>query len=110
MTITPSYPPPLYHGTRAGFRGPGGLVLPGAMLGRENHAQGRSGVVYVTPDLDEAKLWAEASQGRGRAKVLQVRPMGIIGVDNSTLNGEEHEGYTCEAATVVKVVWIEETP
>ena len=101
---------PLYHGTRRGFRGPGGLVLPGDRFGTDNHGLSRSDVVYLTPDLDLAKDYAKAASGRGRAKVLEVMPHTPLMKDDSTVNGEEQESYTCEWGRVVRVIWIEESP
>jgi hypothetical protein len=108
MTPTPE-PEPLYHGTRRPF-GRGGLLVPGDDVGADHHGLGRSGWVYVTPDFELAKEYARAAQGRGRAKVVQVRPWGEVYVDDSTIaGGEEQESYRCEAATVLRRVWIEET-
>lgn len=98
---------PLYHGTRAPFRGSGGLVLPGARFGKDNHNLKRGEVVYVTPDLDLAKDYALACKGRGRAKVLEVMPHSPVEVDDSTVGGDEQESYTCPAASVVRVAWTE---
>jgi hypothetical protein len=97
----------LYHGTRAGF-GAGGVLFPGATPGvdRDNHGLGRSEWVYVTPDLDLAKDYAEAASGRGRPKVLEVVPCGPLEVDDSTVGGEAQEAYRCEWAWVVRRVWI----
>ena len=86
----------MYHGTRAGFR-KGGYVIPGDELGKDNHGLGRSDAVYLTPNYDEAEEWALSSKGRGRPKVLFVRPGGPLTVDDSTVGGEEHEGYRCAA-------------
>jgi hypothetical protein len=94
----------LYHGTRAGF-GPGGYLLPGDQVGKDNFKMGRSHVVYITPDLEWAKVWAEHSQGRGKPKVLEVAPCSELGVDDSTVAGDEHEAYTCDMAKVLRVVW-----
>lgn len=94
----------LYHGTRAPFRGKGGLLLPGDTCGRDNHGLDRSGVVYVTPDLDLAWDYARAARGRGKPRVLIVAPDGRLTVDDSTVNGCEQEAYTCEAAIVLDVL------
>jgi hypothetical protein len=97
----------LYHGTRAAFRGPGGLVLPGDEFGKDNHRLGRSDRVYVTPDLDLAKAYALGAKGRGRARVLEVTPMSPLTVDDSTVDGDEQETYATDAARVLRVVWTE---
>jgi hypothetical protein len=101
---TPTQQAVLYHGTRAPFRGGGGLVLPGADVGRENHNLGRSDRVYVTPDLELAWLYAEASKGRGKPKVLIVEPRSPLEVDDSTIGNEEQEAYSCAYAVVQKVL------
>lgn len=93
----------LYHGTRVGVR-PGGLLLPGDELGKDNHALGRGGAVYVTPNLCLAWHYAEASKGRGTPKVCEVSPLGPLSIDDSTIGGEEQEAYATEAAVVVRVL------
>ena len=96
-----------YHGTRRPF-GPGGLLLPGEKFGADNHGLGRSEWVYVTTELDLAIEYAKAAQGRGKAKVVQVQPWGEMFVDDSTIaGGEEQDSYKCEAAKVLRRVWIE---
>lgn len=94
----------LYHGTRAGFRGKGGLVLPGAQLGKDNHGLSRSHKVYVTPDLELAWAYAEASKGKGAPKVLVVQPLSPLEVDDSTISGDEQEAFCCDQARVEKVL------
>lgn len=101
--------PVLYHGTRAGFRGKGGLVLPGMDVGRYNHPglEYRSDWVYVTPDLELAWDYAEACQGRGKPKVLVVRPNGMLYHDDSTLaGGYEQVSFRCESAIVAGVLTV----
>lgn len=94
----------LYHGTRAGFRGKGGLVLPATQTRRkENWNLGRSDRVYVTPERALAAYFARASQGRGVPKILTVKPVGPLYRDDSTVEGEEHESYAVEAAYVLRV-------
>ena len=95
----------LYHGTRAGFRGKGGIVLPGELYKKDNHRLGRSDWVYVTPDIDLAWSFAEASAGRGRPRVLIVRPLGDLEVDDSTVGGEEFEMYRCKSARVLRTLF-----
>jgi hypothetical protein len=96
--------PQMYHGTRAGFRGKGGIVLPGEMFQKDNHHLGRSSWVYVTPDIDLAWSFAEASDGKGRPRVLMVRPIGKLEVDASTVAGENYEMYRCDSALVTQVL------
>lgn len=110
----------LYHGTRAPF-GKGGLVLPGALVDRDNARQGglvnpvtgepwstpRNDKVYVTTDLDLAKDFARHSAGRGKAKVFEVRYVGEIERDYATFGGEERESYRVDEARIVRRVWIE---
>lgn len=95
-----------YHGTRRPFN-TGGLVLPGDKVGVDHHNLGRSDWVYVTTDLELAKDYARAAAGKGRAKVVQVRPWGDLYIDDSTVNGEEQDSYRCEAASVLLRVWME---
>lgn len=96
-----------YHGTRVPF-GPGGLVLPGDMFGIDNHELNRSDWVYVTADLELAKEYARCSKyKRARPKVFEVTPAGTIGIDDSTVGDEEQDSYRCEAAHIVRRVWIE---
>lgn len=99
--------PLLYHGTRAGFRGVGGLVLPGTEVGRHAHPgmEYRSDWVYVTPDLDLAWAYAYAARGRGKPKVLVVRPAGTLLNDDSTIGGgEEQVSFRCAYAFVARVL------
>lgn len=103
-----------YHGTRAGFRGSGGLVLPRVQTGRPaNHEAASAGPsfapdagewVYVTLDLELAWDFAEAAQGRGKPKVLVVAPWSTPVEDWSSVNGEVLPMYRVEGATVEKVL------
>lgn len=106
--------PPVYHGTRAGFRGRGGLVLPGAQVGRDNtsgsHGYVDHGIpytgehVYVTTDRDLAMIFALLAKGRGRPRVLTVQPFGMKPDTGTTYGGEERDDvFTCEWATVLSV-------
>lgn len=103
---------PLYHGTRAAFRR-GGYVLSGDLVGKDNHGLGRSDTVYLTPDRKMAAMWARAAKGRGKPKVVTVRPGGRLEVNDSTVGDEEeeHEGYRCYGwcevlnVSVVNVMW-----
>lgn len=98
--------PLLYHGTRAGFRGSGGLVLPGEQVGRHNHVglEHRSDWVYITPDLHLAWAYADVASGRGRPKVLVVRPGSGLLNDDSTIGGDEQISFRCTHAHVVRVL------
>lgn len=103
----------LYHGTRVPF-GPGGLVLPGNEVGIDNHGLHRSHVVYVTPDLDLAVMYADAAAGDGPPRVFRVVPMSPLAVDDSTIEeGEEQEAFACEWARVLYEVvepWVDRGP
>lgn len=103
---------PLFHGTRAGFRGRGGLVLPARQTGRpvtEGGIREDEGEhVYVTPDWNLAAEFARRANGRGHPKVLTVLPAGPLEVDWATFGGEEREAYRCEAAHVLAVQFIPE--
>lgn len=95
----------LYHGTRAGFRGGGGLLLPGDHVGRDNHGLDRSNWVYVTPDLHLAWAYAQAARGRGKPKVLVVRPGSMLLHDDTTIGGgEEQVAFRCTHAFVDRVL------
>ena len=98
---------PLYHGTRAGFHGRGGLVLPAVLTGRPVTGGGirddEGQHVYVTPDHSLACVFAHLSSGRGKPKVLTVTPLGPLEIDIATFDGEEREAYRCEAAVVEAV-------
>lgn len=100
----------LYHGTRAGFRGSGGLVLPGDLVGKDNHGLKRSDAVYLTPDLELAWDYARACKGRGRPRVLVVRPMSELEMDDSTVGEEEQESYRCSGARVLRTLTEEKVP
>lgn len=96
-----------YHGTRRPFDR-GGLILPGAKFGEDNHGLGRSEWVYVTTELDLAIEYAKVAQGRGKAKIVEVQPWGEMFVDDSTIaGGQEQDSYKCEAAKVLGRVWME---
>lgn len=95
---------PLYHGTRRGFDR-GGLLLPGGEVGQDNHGLGRTGHVYVTPDLGLAKHYAEHANGKGRPRVVEVAPLGPVEVDDSTVGGDQQESYRVDCARVLRVAW-----
>lgn len=96
-------PPPLYHGTRAAFRGPGGLVLPGEMFHKKNHPKGRNDLVFVTPDLDLAWDMANSSRGTGKPRVLVVQPFDLQDV-NTNLREYGYIEFGCTGAKVLKVL------
>lgn len=80
----------LYHGTRRGFSA-GGYLFPRSHHGGAKTAapvnEGRVELgdrdewVYMTTSLDLAWAYAWAAPGRGRPKVLVVRPAGVIEPD-----------------------------
>lgn len=104
-------PPPLYHGTRAGFRGRGGLLLPrGSHGGTGTSAPVNPGreppsdsdrYVYVTTSKTLAWVYAWHAPGRGRPKVLTVIPLGNLEPDPE--HSPAMEAYRCEAAVVERV-------
>lgn len=95
--------PVFYHGTRTPFRR-GGLVVPGVEVGKENHGLGRSDRVYITRTIGLAQVYAEVATGRGRPRVVEVRPLGPVEVDDSTVMGAEQDAWSCESAVVVAVL------
>jgi hypothetical protein len=101
--MTDAPPPLLYHGTRAAF-GPGGILLPaeetGAVSNFPEMPPDRRGYVFVTSSLDLAWYFAEHCQGTNKPRVCVVVPHGGLIADWSTVNGEEHESFACEWATV----------
>lgn len=104
-------PPPLYHGTRAGFQ-KGGLLMPRRFHqtkrtttaplkpGRQPRADSEN-YVYVTTNKTLAWVYAWHSTGRGRPRVLRVIPMGRIWSDPE--HSEDMEAYRCESALVAEV-------
>jgi len=94
----------LFHGTRKPFK-KGGLVLPGDDVGIDNHALGRSSVVYVTPDFDLACDYAEQAVGSGTPRVVSVFPLGDLYPDRSTVGGVYVDSWCCDAAVVRSVVY-----
>lgn len=104
-------PPPLYHGTRVGFRGRGGLLLPRGTHGgkgttaplkpgRQSPADAQQ-YVFVTTSKELAWVYAWHSQGRGRPRVLTVRPLSDVWRDPE--HSVDMEAYKCEAAFVLAV-------
>lgn len=99
---------PLYHGTRKGFRGRGGLLMPRTFHGSKGTtAPLKPGAVansdseryvYVTTSLDLAWVYAWHAQGRGRPRVLTVRPLSPVWRDPE--HSEDMAAYRCEAAVV----------
>lgn len=102
---------PWYHGTRRGFTR-GGVLFPrsahrgagtGAPVnpGREQ-PQEAANWVYLTRNLDLAWAYAWQAPGRGKPKVVVVRPHGTVEAD------PEHSGamdaWRAEWATVTEVL------
>lgn len=101
----------LYHGTRGRFRR-GGYLFPHGDPANDSPANfpqhdWREPAVYVTPDLDLAKDFAICARGSGKPRVVEVRPLGPVTVDDATVNGAECETYRTPWAKVLRVVWIE---
>lgn len=102
----------LYHGTRAGYRGPGGLVLPRATHGGPgtsapvNAGQAAPADagrwVYATESLDLAWVYAWHAPGRGRPKVLVIEPRGTLEPDPE--HSPAMTAWRCEWATVSAVL------
>ena len=100
-----------YHGTRRGFTR-GGVLFPRAAHGGTGTgaplSEGRQQPgdaqrwVYLTRDLDLAWAYAWSAAGRGKPKVVQVRPHGRIERD------PEHslamDAWRCEWASVIDVL------
>ena len=93
-----------YHGTKAGFRGRGGLLLPGDLVGKDNWHLKRSQFAYITTEIQLAYFYAYACKGRGRPKVLIVKPISQIENDNSFLFDDLQAAYTCSGAIVQKTI------
>lgn len=101
-----------YHGTRKGFRGRGGLVIPRSSHGgpgttaplnpgREQPADAADWV-YLTTDLDLAWVYAWHAAGRGQPKVLAVRPLEALEPDPE--HSAAMTAWRCKAAVVDKVL------
>ena len=100
--------PVFYHGTRAGFRGRGGLLLPAATTGatpRAGHRPGGTDYVHLTTDADLAAWYAYNDRThRGRPRVLTVAPLGPIEHDASTYDDETEDQFRCtDGARVLAV-------
>jgi hypothetical protein len=93
-------------------------VLPAAVTGVPgNHpevcAGERSEWVYVTSDVDLARAYALAARGPrpdSRPRVLEVIPLEVVEVDESTVLGVERDSFRCSAASVVHVYEVDTTP
>lgn len=106
-----SEPPTMYHGTRAGYRGRGGLVLPRSKHGgKGTNAPLKPGRteradsadwVYLTSNKTLAWVYAWHAPGRGRPKVLTVMPLSEVFADPE--HSEDMEAFRCEAAHVLAV-------
>lgn len=104
MTATP---PPLFHGTRRGFR-KGGLLLPRCSHGGQGTSAPATRTlpdadrfVYVTTSRTLAWVYAWHAVGRGKPRVLTVRPLSDVWGDPE--HSPAMEAYRCEAAVVVAV-------
>lgn len=99
-----------YHGTRRGFM-KGGLLMPRRFHGGAGtQAPLKVGAtplgdadqfVYVTTSKVLAWVYAWEAVGRGRPRVLTVRPLSEVWRDPE--HSRDMEAYRCEAATVVDV-------
>lgn len=102
--------PTLYHGTRKPFS-KGGLVMPRTFHGSTGTtAPLKPGAsprpdserfVYVTPSLMLAWVYAWSATGRGRPRVLTVKPLSDVWADPE--HSADMEAYRCEAALVEAV-------
>lgn len=101
-----------FHGTRRGFRGGGGLLVPRSVhgstptgapvnVGREALSDA-SQWVYLTRNLDLAWVYAWHASGRGKPKVLRVQPHGVIELDPE--HSARMDAWRCEWATVQHVL------
>ena len=102
--------PTWFHGTRAGFRGHGGILLPKA----QTQAEGTTAPLnpgmrspddaghwcYITRDREVAEYYAEHAIGRGRPKVLVVQPHGLV--ERDVEHGPRTDAWRCEWATVLR--------
>lgn len=100
-----------FHGTRQPF-GRRGLLLPRSVHGgRGTTAPLNPGQtlpadaadwVYVTGDLDLAWVYAWHAPGRGRPRVLQVRP--LEGLEDDPEHSARMAAARCKAAIVDRVL------
>lgn len=101
-----------FHGTRRGF-GRGGYLFPRTFHGGEgtaapvNSGQAPSadadGWVYLTEEIDLAWAYAYAAPGRGKPKVLEVEPYGVVEPDPE--HGPRMKAWRCNgSARVVRVL------
>jgi hypothetical protein len=100
-----------YHGTRRGFR-PGGYLFPRAFHGgQETSAPTNAGHqpladadqwVYVTREPILAWAYAYSAAGRGKPKVLVVRPSGRLEPDPE--HSINMDAWRTESARVMKVL------
>lgn len=67
--------PTLYHGTDVDFK-PGALVLPGILIGRQNHPLSKKDKVYLSTNPNIARIFANDFKRPGKvAKVYEVEPV-----------------------------------
>ena len=100
-----------YHGTRAAY-GRGGYLFPrswhGGAATTAPVATGREPApdaadwVYVTTSLTVAWVYAWCAPGRGKPKVLVVRPSGTLEPDPE--HSPRMEAYRCESARVLSIL------
>lgn len=100
-----------YHGTRRGFR-PGGYLFPRAFHGSIGTtaplAPGQAAPsdsdqwVYVTRSVDLAWVYAFHGTGRGRPKVLVVRPSG--GLEPDPEHSAAMDAWRTQSARVLRVL------
>lgn len=105
--------PTFYHGTRTPFTR-GGLLLP-AETTRARMTPGLVGArgdegqwVYVTTERALAIEFALLSRGRGKPRILTVRPLGGVQADPALFGGVERPAFRCEAAYVEAVEFVTE--
>lgn len=103
--------PVFYHGTRRGFSR-GGYLMPRSFHknddqtsaplkdGRERSSDSDR-YVYITTSKIVAWVYAWEAPGRGRPKVLTVRPMAEVYRDPE--HGRDMNAYRCEIAKVIGV-------
>jgi hypothetical protein len=99
--------PTFFHGTRAAFRGRGGIVLPGSQVGRDNHSLGTNNYVYVSTDIEVAMDFAVLAKGRGKPRILTVQPFGKMERDTYP-DMADQDSWRCEGARVLKVRMLSE--
>jgi Rifampin ADP-ribosyl transferase len=98
---------PLFHGGTRKLRGR--LLLPPVRTGAPTTADfGAAGAcrrdrVYVTTDLEAARLFAIMAPPKGNGNVYEVEPLGDLEVDPDYL-GDEGRSYAVPMARIIRVV------